>query len=447
VGTLDVFRQTNQFLYHCTKNATVVPGMTATNLVVYKTSFGGSGTGVQPVADASINTNTTFMNIATLNTTTQCTGPTLVPAVPAVAPDTIGLPAYNTWNCNQPRVSNTVEIGFSDVEPVQFGSTPAQIARLDVAPTNVLMFGAPVTTGLRNALQDAQIVAGELAATCDDTAAARETLACMPSLTKSQISALYSGTVDSGTWSSLGVTNPTDDAIYVVRRVQTSGTQTSARIHFLNDPCTGNVVPFAVGNNGEANNSTVPCSTTPQAGNVYEGSGSQNVVACMNNHDVAGRWAIGVLSLEFAPGAADRYRHVKIDGVAPTVLEVARNRYHNWMEATMQWRNGTTVPNGNPDSGPLAGDDVALKDAFVNGLGDPVVIASINDSFAHAFCGGTVGCSGLLGTVAASVGAGLFLTPPINNLATVAARPVATATKSPLGAPNNCQFPVTILPH
>ncbi len=54
-NTLDVYRQSNQFIYFCTVNPSEIarlynsswqyPAMTKFNIVVYKSSVGGSGTG------------------------------------------------------------------------------------------------------------------------------------------------------------------------------------------------------------------------------------------------------------------------------------------------------------------------------------------------------------------------------------------------------------------
>lgn len=418
-GSLDRFRRTsNNSLYIC--NPAASTGLTAgTKLFVFKDGDGGSGMGVQPVANA---TNLTFIDVATLNTASQCLTASPVASV-SVSGDTLGLPAYTEWSCASHTELNAVpDAGVSDVEPALLGATATELAALAITPTNALMFGTPVTLALRNALQTKQIADGDLPAACT---AGNESLECMPSLSKSTVTALYTGSIT--TWSSLGLA-PADDNVYVARRVQTSGTQTSTRVFYLNDPCAAGMSLFVDSGATAATGDSTSLCATPGTQTTFNMNGSGDVVTCMAAHNTAGRFAVGVLSTENV-GAGHRF--VKIDGAEPTVYGAAKNRYQFVMEATAQRR--TT----------LAGNALTFFTAFASGLQDPAVIKPINTGFAHNFCttaGPSVaapgaGCTGLLATALSSFvpDAAPF------TAAQVIANPVMTATKSVAGAPVNCQ--------
>lgn len=424
-GTMDRYRKTsNNSLYIC--NPAASTGLTAgTKLYVYKDGDGGSGMGVQPVANA---TNLTFMDVATLNTSSQCLASSAIASV-TVSGDALGLPAYTEWSCASHTEVNAVpDAGVSDVEPALLGATAAELAALAITPTNALMFGTPVTLVLRNALQDKQVADGLLPATCNDTGAAdphRESLECMPSLSKSTVTGLYTGSI--ATWSTLGLA-PADDNVYVARRVQTSGTQTSTRVYYLNDPCASGVIGFVDSGNTNATGDAVSLCATPGTQTTFNMNGSGDVVTCMASHNTAGRFAVGVLSTENV-GAGHRF--IKIDGAEPTVYGSAKNDYQFVMEATAQRR--TT----------LSGNALTFFTNFAAGLQDPAVIKPINAGFAHNFCTAAgpsaaapgAGCTGLLATALSGFtpdAAPFTAAQVINN-------PVMTATKSASGAPSNCQ--------
>lgn len=418
-GTMDRFRRTgNNSLYIC--NPAASTGLSSsTKLYVFKDGDGGSGMGVQPVANA---TNLTFIDIATLNTGTQCLASSAVASV-TVSGDSLGLPAYTEWSCASHTELNAVpDAGVSDVEPALLGATATELAALAITPTNALMFGTPVTVALRNALQTKQIADGELPATCT---AGNESLECMPSLSKSTVTGLYTGSIT--TWSTLGL-SPADDNVYVARRVQTSGTQTSTRVYYLNDPCASGVIGFVDSGNTAATGDAVSLCATPGTQTTFNMNGSSDVVTCMASHNTAGRFAVGVLSTENV-GAGHRF--VKIDGAEPTVYGAAKNRYQFVMEATAQRR--TT----------LSGNALTFFNSFAAGLQDPAVIKPINTGFAHSFCttnGPSVaapgaGCTGLLAT---GLSGFTPATAPFT-AADVINNPVMTATKSASGAPSNCQ--------
>lgn len=415
VGSLDIYRFTNQEAGFCTINKTVVTGTPAsvTKMVVYKSGVGGSGNGVQPVADAA---NLAFISMAALKATPALvTGPsTSVAPVAPNAPDTIGIPGYvTTLVAITATQSVPTEAGFSDVEPGLLGASPAQTGRLQVTAPNVLLFGVPVTIAARNALQSAQgLTVGS------------ETEANMPSLRRNLIASVYTGNITN--WSQLGATLA-DDVIYLATRVETSGTQKTFNVYVTGAACSAGVQAIVL-NNATAGD----CTTAGTPGNtVFAGSGSGNVTACLEGHNTNSRGAFGVLSMEFVPGATgagNGYRFIKIDSFAPTLVNTVNGNYNFWVEPTFQYRKA-------PSASPLAGVKKTVADRIVAQLGTEAVISSLNNSFAQ-----TWGSSGLLAKPS-SANAPLVVVPPVSAVQ-VAGNPTNAFTKSPFGSPNNCQAPV-----
>lgn len=416
----------NDFAVVCTPNAgKVALSAGKTHIAVVKNSNGGSGQGISPEIAGT------------------------------------ALPFVNVFGAAGSFVNAVPDFGMSDEEPavlVAAGAASGDIGVLTSEPLNVVTFGTPVTLGLYHALQDAQIASGKLSSTCKSTTATTGAFdsngyntgeACMPSLSKAQIASIFSGNaVD---WSEFGLTNPAgDNNIYIARRVYSSGTQTAARVFFLNDPCAAGVSTFVSGNDGENTKAADACNFA-SGGTVFEGSGSGNVEACMTNHDRNSRWAISINSLEF-PGVAsdttpeyavgggaatgntvankDHQRHIKIDGMAPSTFNAAVNRYGDWVEATMNYKTGT-----------LSADAGNLKSAMVAGFNDPTVLSGLNNGFNTTALWHAAGDTNLDGGIIAPAQAGAPAFP-----ATIAAThttPGMYYTHSISGAPNTCQPAMT----
>jgi hypothetical protein len=427
-GTLDHFTDTNQQLFFCQANTTQTGALGKPNIAVRKTSVGGSGNGVQPVANS---TPLQFFNISALAVSTTGCGPTSSVTAFTSLTDTIGLPAYTTRSCPIASFSSNVapDIGFSDVEPALLGATPAEVANLDAASANAVIFGTPVTLKLRNALQAAQgLTVGD------------ESLAQMPSLTKAQIASIQSGLLTN--WSSLANSSNAPlvntsatagaDSIFVVRRVNTSGTQTFAQAHFLGQGCAVGVATFLTANDTAANNLGLTCGGNV-ANTVYEGSGGGDLRNCLIAHDTAGRWAIGILSTEDASPTAtsNSWRHIKIDGVAPTQLNVFNGKYTYWSEQTVQWRKTTNA---------LAGAQLTFANAVRTKLGDPFVISQVNLTAVHSW--------GKAGLMALPLNGGVPPNPTAGAVTEtiLSDNPVGTFARAPTGNINNCQPPVQIYP-
>lgn len=394
--------------YFCTINASKVAGMNANKTVlINKRSAGGSGKGVQVVADGVA---IEAMNINNSNCAETSVG-------------------SKVWNCSIAggiaggdlfmKVSTA---GISDVEPAMFTGpnvppgdiavTPAQIGKLDVTSMNAVIFGVPVTTALYRGLQDAQGLVKD------------DTEANMPSLSTSQVNALITGqitkwdqfTVGGVPITTLATTPPThdfdlgDDAgalVHYCRRTPGSGTQAQMNAVFANSPCAAGVQATALA--GATDTFFGPI--------VKENEGSGDLTVCLEDEQAANKWAIGVQSLE---KLSPSFRFVKIDGVAPTLKNVAENQYKDWVETTVQWRNSA-------NSGP-SGDVLALLKTVAKNASTPATINTLNQAFVHNF------------------GTGAYLALNTNghvpSYPHADSNPVTTATHAPFGAPNTCNLPV-----
>lgn len=415
-GTLDTFKDIANpakkgkayTSYFCTIDASLVPGMSANKKVlINKRSAGGSGKGVQVVADGVA---IEAMNINNGNCSDN---------------------GDSTWDCD---ISGGVAggdlfmqvstAGISDVEPSMFTGpnvppgdlavTPAQVAKMDVTSMNAVIFGVPLTVNLYEALQVAQ---GLTPGALDE--------ANMPSLSSAQVNGLITGNIKK--WDQLlvggvpltsaaGVTPPTGDMfgpnnvgplVHVCRRVPGSGTQAQMNAVFANSPCAAGVQPTAL--QGDSNPVFGP--------KIQENSGSGDVTVCMADQLAAGYWAVGVQSLEKVEPAT--FLFPKIDGVAPTLKNVAENKYKDWVETTIQWRNAA-------NSGP-SGDTLAILQTIATDASTPGTINALNGAFVHGF------------------GTGAYLALNTNGHVPSYphddANPVTTATHAPLGAPNTCNLP------
>lgn len=400
-GTLDTFLDGGtgkaQRAFSCNLDSTKVPGLSIANpkVLIHKRSAGGSGMGVQPVADG---TAIEFMNVSAAN---------CVVATPNV---------YNCgYNVTSNRVLHAPDAGLSDVEPAMFvgvnvptgftSVTPAQLAKLDVKSVRAGVFGIPVTVALRNALQTAQgLVSGS------------DSEANMPSLSKIQVASLMAvGGIKK--WDTLyingtkltqvvGVTPPSDTKVHICRRVEGSGTQAQFNANFLGNPCTdGGLIPTTT-----TNNLTGPV--------VVLNSGSGDVETCLDSKNAANIWAIGLQSTEKNADLAKAYRFIKIDGVAPTLENAYNNTYFDWAEESMQWR---TVAAGGP-----VGDKLTILNTMASQAGKPSIIAAANVDFVHPW-----GAAGYL-----SVFTNGYAPSTVWN----AANPVTTASH---GTPvSNCRVPL-----
>jgi ABC-type phosphate transport system substrate-binding protein len=470
----------NDWAVACTVTTASVPGVTLTpaRIIFHKTNRGGSGTGVGPVeSEAALQ----YAVISTGGATPNCNTPTA-----QVSPDGT---AFERWVCGALKEARIPDGGTSDIEPNKFFgiNTPVadtngdginepvpflNLGNLDVFSLAHLAFGIPVTKELRDALQATQF---PVTSACHPQnggyAANAETEACMPNLTKEHVRSIMAGRV--ANWNQLQVEQrdpvtgaplgtvaglyteattkyarplQTDTNVQICRRVEGSGTQAQFNAIFMGWPCDLNT--------DGAIDVVEPAKVSNALGGpkVVLNSGSGDVRRCLNDYNngtatmtapvkpdpaATKRWAIGVQSLENNANLADAYRFIKINGSAPTLKNMHNGQYDDWAAQSMQWRKDETTyvwgvprPVENNNQGNASkGADIKrifnfLKDSWITVSS----IVSLNVNYNHSF-----GQSGWLVEGKTTLKPDNILNP---------ARPVATYTRSPAGAPNHCQAPV-----
>ncbi len=402
--------------YFCTVDRTKVTGWSGTtnvNVLFRKRSAGGSGWGVQSVASA-----TPIAQMALNSTNCKVTG------------------TADVYKCGSTTENVVSDLGVSDVEPAMFVApnvpdgfasvTSAQIANLDVKTVAALTFGVPVTNALYGALQEAQgldsdLDGDNLVEGQSEAATEAQILANMPSLTDDQIGALLKGSIVN--WSDIsfgtddlvtvaanaGLATPANPIVSICRRVDGSGTQATANAMFLNVPCASSAAYPAEDNTichsdkGAQNTLEADCTAggtwtryadergiPTDAAVVFSNSGSGDVDNCLADLEGAGRWAIGLQSLE---KISTKYSFIKINGVAPTLANTANGSYMDWAATTMQYRknltNGVAAPTGNQKR---------VMDQLRTDFAKPSVLDPVNDTFVSHF-----GPVGFLSTTATPV--------------------------------------------
>jgi hypothetical protein len=418
----------NQFMIFCRTKG--VEDLTdGTKVLFHKSSVGGSGNGVQPVANSI--PLLTFMTHAS-------TCPTVSPGGTAscsIMQTTLAVPDFGV-----------ADLGlYNGIGPFRsyFGESQAEADKMTVQSRNAVPFGVLVTVGLRNALQEAQ---------CLTVGAEDE--ANMPSFTKSQLAAMFAGNLVN--WPAIldeeghplttardtcangsARTAPADSNVYIARRVKSSGTQRAGEIFFLNGHCVTNAPLMAPANDGG----------TCGNGTVNEGSGTSNVKTCLNTHNTANRWAVGIMSLENVSNlTSDKWRFIKIDGYAGTALNIVESRYPFFMEQSLQWRKATS---GNALANGAAAHQKKLSiTEWISGtelipgrFGQPV--GSLVSTLCSTHSWGT-SCVMALATNTEGYVATVPTPGTRRAEADVTANPVMTSAKSLGGFTDNCAFPQTV---
>jgi hypothetical protein len=385
-----------------------------TNILFHKSSVGGSGNGGKPVAAGTA--------LAFMNQNSTCPAPVF---------DAVDQRFESTCTVNA-TTSIAPDAGASDVEPRLLLPALSAPEAGNISPRSAyaIPFGVPVTLKLYRALQDAQgLVVG-----ADDEANT-------PSLSKAQLASLYAGNVT--TWDFLrdeegfglnsindanndgtNRTAPASPNVFLARRVETSGTQASFEIYFLNARCT-TIGPMPAPNDGgNVTSGGGTCGTNT----VNAGSGSGNVISCLNTLDSQSKWGVGVLSMEYSPTANDGFKFIKINGVSGSALNMTEGRYDFVMENTFQWRtSGANV---------LAGDKLDLMNALATNAGAPD----------PALCYQQTGYKSCVMALGAN-----FVFSPTNPVpgtrrtqAQVELNPVTPFSKAITGATDNCSTPQAV---
>jgi ABC-type phosphate transport system substrate-binding protein len=429
----------DQNAYYCTLNPLnpQLVGLAGgkTELLIYKRSAGGSAMGVSPIIDDA--KGLPSASIAFLNVDPSvCTVPALTAGL------NVSTCTYSATTAGQFQ-NHKPDFGISDVDPEQFRGVNTPAGFLAVNPSDVSsllnvdsaggqVFGIGATLKLRNALQEAQFGVG-------NACVGSETEACMPSLTRDQIASIVTGKLDS--WKDLKIgasdlyttasaANKPGNAnarVHICTRTDGSGTKAQMGINFLNYPCsTAATAPKAdTGALGEVIAST-QVHALASSGGVSEclrelDAGSNAIGTAFNNTYTTGgaRWAIGIQGLEKNANQAEAWRFVKIDGVAPTLANVAKGKYHDWAELTFQYSKTHVWDTS---------EDLIVKE-FIKAAGNPNVIVSLNATNVHPF-----GDSGYLASPK-------NFTPDVNGnfVSTYPVNVYSHATTA--AAVNNCRIP------
>jgi hypothetical protein len=451
-GTLDIYRGTingtaNRVFYCRTTNA--VSGLAAgLRLAIYKSS-GGSGEGVTPV---SAGTPLRFIDLNKLAAVPSCITGEAARGTPDFA-------AYrNHTGCNGEGHPAVPRAGLSDVNPELVGGVTAPLA---VKAQNEIVWGLPVSKNLRNALQTIQ---GLVSSTVPHDDPSRDTEEAMPTIARAQVAALFAGAVKS--WDDfydskgtpltrstfLGLNPPRDpdasgaspgayrpdrvtgSTVFICRRIASSGTQASYEVHYLRARCEASAPPFVKPNDGSdliVGGDVNHLVRVPHpSGNVFAGLGTGDVRDCLDAHAEFNRWAIGILSTESVGNNGTRkFRFMKVDGSAPTLLNAYLGRWPHVTEQSMQWRQSF---NGSLES---SNEGRVLRFVATN-LGSPRVIAALNSGFIHPW-----GQGGYLAP------AGSGFPPPAPPVTADALRlnPVGSLALS-LGRMNDCGEPIVVRP-
>lgn len=416
------------------------------NLLLMKRDEGGSGYGVSPViAEANgdaVGAAIEFMKVTTANCGASA-GQTAI-LTPVAANSVVGgkltdvVCAYTSGvSGNNDKV--VPDVGVSDVDPAAFKGanapfktdnvtlfadvTSSDVAKLTVVPGAAVVFGVPASMHLYRALQGAQLAMKTIPTSgrnndnsADVTCIVGDVTnqVCMPSLSKQEIATLIKG--DWANWNKLMVTipgvaspvglaawatvNQAGDApvsavTHICRRENGSGTQAQLNNFALSYPCsTASPITPAVGNDG-INGNTGNKTESSLVALIHENSTSGRVTACLKdlnlgsdtpsdgftNPYVGIRWAIGAQALEKKDAS---FEFVKVNGVAPTLVNVANGSYLDWFENTFQYN--TTHAKFSVDTGLKTTIDAIIKAATV-----PAVMGSINagSGLSHGFGNGS----------------------------------------------------------
>lgn len=357
-----------------TKRYTIACTTTAGKNVMFLKNDGGSGTGVSPV-DQKI-----AVSVLDAPSNAACgAGSAKTSAFGS------SFTEHNCGSSNTALLANRIpDFGLSDIEPNKFVGALAPSegpfrnkSNMKVNSTAGLAFGIVVSSNLYKALQVAQFDdasdcspvptvdannngikdAYEAAAT-DSTGTGSQianhkkgdTEACMPSLRTAQIrSLLMDSNLGVTTWDEFKAKGtdlvslnaayawgPIDGTKILCRRTSGSGTHAVTSIKFLQTQCGGGATSgsqlMASGSNFATDCGNSICDAT------LENSGSSGLIACVNQANTEGFWAVGYSSLESNSNLNSAVRFVKVDGVAPTLKNMVAGTYPIFGEVTAQSR-------------------------------------------------------------------------------------------------------------
>jgi hypothetical protein len=399
--------------FFCTMSSARVPGLVGTHRVmIHKRSRGGSAYGVAPVALAGVaGQPLSAVNVGQMEISFTTGG--------TVSGNNCKVDSGTRYVCNPANlIEKVVDAGVSDVEPAMFAGpnlipigpaygtvtgdagtvalTSSQLSKLKVSPMSAVTFGVVVTKDLRDALQKAQGKANT------------DNVADMPSLTSTQIRSLFSGAIsdwsqftvfDSSTssWKTLDqVTASTlaTTGVNICRRDAGSGTQATANAHFLRAPCGNGLTPAGDNSFTSRHIAYLPAGAAsgmtsvdafdsavldggPGVPTVHETAASGDLTACMRDLE-NGRpsvadgkvWGIGIQGVTTADAS---FRFVAIDGVTPTLNNVASGKYYNWTVNSIQYLQSADA---GASAAALSGNKKIIVDRLIANASSPTLLNS-----------------------------------------------------------------------
>lgn len=451
-GTLDVYRGaihgTSNRVYYCSTSRSVAGLPAGLRLAIYKSS-GGSGEGVTPVSAAK---PLRFLDLGHLPSTPACRDGR------ALRPTTDFAPYREHGGCDEEGRLAVPRAGLSDVNPALVGGVTGP---LTVRAQNQIVWGIAVSKNFRNALQTIQ---GLVPATVPHDDPSRDSEAAMPTLARAQLAGIFAGTLRS--WNefydangarlpessllalypprdpdvagaSPGAYRPdrtTGSTIYVCRRIATSGTQASFEVHYLRARCERDAPEFVKPDDGssltEGGDANRLVRIARPAGRVFAGIGTVDVRDCLDAHAQFNRWAVGIFSTESVGNNGNRkFRFIKVDDAAPTLLNAYLGRWPHITEQSMQWRRSFDGELDKTHEGRV------LRFLATN-LGAPHVLSALNSGFVHPW-----GQGGYL----AAAKSGFPPPPPPVTAEALRLNPVASLTRS-LGELDDCGEPLAVRP-
>jgi hypothetical protein len=425
----------------CKTKATVTPAAVAGVEVVVRKYSGGSGSGIGNVASGALVNPDNLNNRQWVDYEACRTAPPARTGGGANPELNVNLGAgrqvaTRVYRQCQTAAGQVTVGGLSDVEPALLGTSATVQGQLVIRPGVAVGFAPIVSLPLFLQLQTAEGIT-------QTPVLASETSAVMPNLSSAQVRGIFSGKIttaaflysnppaDTGSGTVFGAAGGTQN-IFVCRRGNSSGTQTSFQIHYLRQGCgtagvgTSQLQFVAPTGAGVTNNCAGGgCGWDPavyQNDRVFAGTGSADVVACVNYHSSVGHYAVGVLSTEtLADDTANAvFRHVKVDGSAPSLENIVAGAYDFFTENTFN-TPGATAPTRTINTITSVQDNMptALLNSFKS---QPTLKAGLQ---AHPF-----GWGGLLAIPAS---ANSSLNPPVGMAdmnASVLANPTNSQTRA-----------------
>ena len=313
----------------CTSSS--LDGQFAGPFAVVKRDTNGSFDGVGPVIAQTAQTKWADVNNCN-DATLQCGLDSTTPIVPHAGLTDVDT---NVWIGSNNTGALTVPVPTNTANTVFNGGFAGQ------------GFGVMVSESLYNAMMAKQVAEGRLPASAGGVSCVAGNYtpgACQPSISKEE----YTAVIDANNFNYVANGALSGDAgvINLCRRVETSGTQASSNVYFLNNSC-GNASPtfgFKAPKTVDLGSGTAVAFDSSNGDKVtgnyddfggafglFEGSGTGDARNCVirrnggkNPNDVVdalGTYAIGWISLENAP--ASGWKYVKLDGVSPNAVQVA----------------------------------------------------------------------------------------------------------------------------